>query len=115
MSNFENPTSKDKNKDNPNKISKEESSKKKKSIHSFNELKINDSLFEPNKEEQDNINNFSVMTHNNANKSIFNDVYKLNQYKSKISKLEKEIEKERNMSKINTEKKKLFLEVQEKI
>ena len=108
MSNFENPTKNDKNKDNSNKISKEESSKKKKSIHSFNELKISNSLFEPNKEEQDNINNFSVMIHNNANKSIFNDINKLNQYKSKISKLEKEIEKERNMPKINTEKKNYF-------
>ena len=120
MSNFENTKTETnkinkKNKDNPNKVSKEESLKKKNSIHSSNQLKRNNSYFERNKEEQDNINNFSLMTHNNANKSIFNDVNKLNQYKSKISKLEKEIEKEKNMSKLKSEKNREYSEIQEKI
>ena len=88
--------------------SKEDSLVRKNSIISDN----NNSLFEANKE---NKNNFSLLSNSNINKTTLTDINKINEYKSKISQLEEQIQKEKNNSRSKNEYGKEISKIQEKI
>ena len=79
-------------------------------INDSNNLNQNNSFSEVNKESK---NNFSSSSNNtNVNKTNSIDINKINEYKSKISQLEEQIEKEKNNSKSKGEYGK---KIQEKI
>ena len=75
----------------------------------------NNSLFEENKDFLEDHNNFSIITKSNVNKSTLTDIHKIREYKSKISKLEKQIQKEKEKSKLKTEKNEKIIEMHNKI
>ena len=71
-------------------------------------------LLETNAEEREDNNNFSLLS-NTVNKSTLTDIHKINEYKTKITELEEQIEQEKNISKSKSTKSKAMLEIQEKI
>ena len=100
-----------------NSKSKKDSPKRKNITNSIESESINISniLSEVNKDYQENKNNFSYITNTNINRTVLTDVNKEKEYKEKILQLEKEIEKEKDISKLKSKENKQISDIYQKI
>ena len=110
MSNFK--ENKKTNTDNKIPTKKKSKEKFKRKITTDKNYHNNNLLLETNAEEREH--NFSLLS-NAVNKSTLTDIHKINEYKTKITQLEEQIEQEKNISKSKSTKNKEILEIQEKI